>query len=273
VPWVLRRRASCAAFGEYCLRTVRAYWLARDRGTFVPQSDLGVTGLDASSAPCVRRGVVLLRSRVHLSPSPVGRPLSNAVRDGGGPLSPAPSTCRPSPSRRPGQVGWGVSPAVSLASLRRSLAAPCRPEGCRPSDHPASAFGATAVAPKPLRSRRPCGFRASRLRCSVLLPCSYCATSLGRGGGGAARAGHSCLAFFEQRTYRARARASSRGLAGRRFPVGRRRPWDLLIALRSFDPTPRVSAPLRPCSDPPAVSPRGPPRVPSIAGPGCYAGS
>jgi hypothetical protein len=143
VPWVLRRRASCAAFGEYCLRTVRAYWLARDRGTFVSRSVPGVTSLDASSAPCVRRGVVLLRSRVHLSPSPVGRPLSNAVRDGGGPLSPAPSTCRPSPSRRPGQVGWGVSPAVSLASLRRSLAAPCRPGAAGSRDHPASAFVAT----------------------------------------------------------------------------------------------------------------------------------
>jgi hypothetical protein len=216
--------------------------------------------------------VVLLRSRVHLSPSPVGRPLSNAGRDGGGPLSPAPSTYRPSPSRRTGQVGWGVSPAVPLASLRRSLAAPCRPGAAGSPDHPASAFRA-ADDTQAVASRCPCGFRASRLHRSVLLPCSYRATSL--------------VAPWRRRPVRVirgwclRAahvpgpRPGKFSRPGRwRFPVHRRRPWDLLIALRSFGPTVRVSAPSSASrSHPPAVSPRGPPRVPSIAGPGFYAGS
>jgi len=93
-----------------------------------------------------------------------------------------------------------------------------------------------------------------------------------RVGGDAARAGHSWLVFFGQRTYRARARACSRGLAGGGFPspatsVGFADPFAVLLR-----PS-RVDVPLRSRPDPPAVWPRAWPRVSSIAGSGFEVGS
>jgi hypothetical protein len=84
--------------------------------------------------------------------------------------------------------------------------------GCRPPDHPASAFSATLVAPKPLSSHRPCGFSrrvASRLRARSdrTLRSARRSRSPVAPVGDAARAGHSCLVFFGQCTFRARTRA------------------------------------------------------------------
>jgi hypothetical protein len=60
-----------------------------------------------------------------------------------------------------------------------------------------------------------------------------------------------------------------------RFSRRRRRPWDLLITLRSVAPASVAGerAFFASRSGPPAVSPRVPPRVPSIAGSGFCAGS
>jgi hypothetical protein len=166
---------------------------------------------------------------------PSGGPLSNAGRDGGGPWSPARSIRRPSPSRRrtdrPGRLSCG------FARIPSTFAGRAVPSGgCRPPDHPASALV------RPLR--HPSFAVASPLRFSCLASPLSDRTSAfrapftftGRAGGDAARAGHSCLVFFGQRTFRARARAGSRGLAGVGSCLHRRRPWDLLITLRSLDP-------------------------------------
>jgi hypothetical protein len=197
-------------------------------------------------------------------PSPVGRRRSLRRVATAGVLRHRPRRLAARRLRGAGQVGWGVSPAVALASLRRSLAAPCRP-------------GLPASGPS--RSGVGCDTRgtqaARRIALAVFLPRVSGGGDIdlagdrarvrpsrvvSRRGGDAARAGHSCLVFFGQRTFRARARAGSRGLAGGGgFPPHRRRPWDLLITLRSVAPTARVGAPSsasRP--GPPAVSPSRP---------------
>jgi hypothetical protein len=183
---------------------------------------------------------VLLRSR--RSPGAIPRraaPLSNAVaRRPGAPWSPARSIGRPSPSRRRTDRSGRLS--CGFARIPSTFAGRAVPSGgCRPPDHPASALVRDA-------SRHPS--RGRRIALAVFLPrvsvsdqtlCAFRAPFEGRAGGDAARAGHSCLVFFGQRTFRARARAGSRGLAGGALFASRpcrRRPWDLLITLRSLGP-------------------------------------
>jgi hypothetical protein len=89
----------------------------------------GGDGFDASSAPLEASSLaVLLRSRR----SPGAVPRRAMPRLYGGSRRPGVPGHRPGrlAARRlrgAGQIDRGVSPAVSLASLRRSLAAPCRP--------------------------------------------------------------------------------------------------------------------------------------------------
>jgi hypothetical protein len=147
----------------------------------------------------------------------------------------------PPDARRVGQIGRGVSLAVPVA----------HPFGvCRPRR---AVRGLPTSRTIPLRrlvrvtTPKPCPaspLRFSRLASRVCCvdrveSIGRCAARLSRRGGDAARAGHSCLVFFGQRTFRARARAGSRGLAGGALFASRpcrRRPWDLLITLRSLGP-------------------------------------
>jgi len=230
---------------------------------------------------CGRRGAVLLRS--WCSPGAVPRramPLSNAASRRAG-----------VPGHRPGRLaarrlrGAGQIDRTSLLRFRShpfDVHWPCRAVRKVPPPGP-SRFGvrvATRRHPS-RRSRRPCGFRASRLRLLSEELSHFPRARRGsiavvaRRGGDVARAGHSWLVFFGQRTYRARARAVLTAWPVAPFSCRRRHPWDLLITLRSVAPASFAGerAFFASRSGPPAVSPRVPPRVPSIAGSGCCAGS
>jgi hypothetical protein len=173
--------------------------------------------------------------RVHPVPSPVGRPRSlMRVATAGGPWSPARSIRRPSPSRRrtdrPGRLSCG------FARIPSTFAGRAVPSGgCRPPGHPASAFsrddrGTQAVAvaialavfvprvsgsigvllpPAPSRllrwRRRPCGSFVPGVLRTAHVP--------------GPRPGMVLAAW------------PASGI-----PVHRRRPWDLLITLRSLGP-------------------------------------
>jgi len=215
-------------------------------------------------------------------PSPVGRRRSlRRVRDGGGTWSPARSIGRPSPSRRRTDRP-DISPAVSLASLRRSLAVPCRPEGAAFRTIPLRRSGCDRSAPKPAV--------ASPLRFSCLASPTVCLTDSeelrkpggatlsrsSRRGGDVARAGHSWLGS----SYSART-GPAPGLFSR---PGRCRGNPVTGGVHGICSSP-FAVLLRPrvarVSAPSSRRARAhlpfrllvPPRVPSIAGSGCCAGS
>jgi hypothetical protein len=166
----------------------------------------------------------------------------------------------PPDARRVGQIGRGVSLAVPVA----------HPFGvCRPRR---AIRGLPTSRTIPLRrlvrvtTPKPCPaspLRFSRLASRVCCvdrveSIGRCAARLSRRGGDAARAGHSCLVFFGQRTFRARARAV---LAA--WPAAlsrpRRRPWGLPGPFAVL-PRPSGERASSACSGPPAVSPGGSPR-------------
>jgi len=223
-----RRRCFVRLVGESCRRIVRAYWLARGRGSFGPWSD---PGLAAATRLPLLAGVGRRPSPVARSPGTGSRRavgLSKVRSTRGKPSSPARLTTARAfaPDRSTGRLSCGSR----LASLRRLLAAPCRPGAAGLPDHPASAFRAghdtqavSRVALAVFAPRVPCSFTDRSPRAFLVAPA-----------GDAARAGHSCLVFFGQRTFRARARAV---LAA--WPAAlsrhRRRPWGL-PTLRSVAP-------------------------------------
>jgi hypothetical protein len=222
---------------------------------------------------CGRRGAVLLRSR--RSPGAVPRraaPLSKAGRDGGGSWSPARSIRRPSPSRRrtdrPGRLSCGFARIPSTFTGR---AVPSG--GCRPPDHPASAFDCDRGHPSlPVASPLRFSCTASPLIGALTVLC--CATSLV-----APWRRRPCGSFVAGVLRTAHVPGprpgSSHGLAG-------------VAALRSpatsmgfaHHPSQCCSGPMR-VGAPSSRRARAhvpfrrfvPPRVPSIAGSGCYAGS
>jgi len=153
-------------------------------------------GADAASAPSERRVAALLRPGSHPAPSFADeRPSSKRTGFGGGSFVTGPADSPPG-DRSPDRSDRGGSLAVPTASLRRKLAAPCRPGAADLPDHPAPTFVATHDT-QPW-SPRPCGFRAPRLRgkCSEHLVWRVIHCGATRRGGVAARAGHSCLAFL-----------------------------------------------------------------------------
>ena len=205
-PWVLSAGRLARRSENIAVRAVRAYRLARDREGFRLAVRSGGDGFDASSAPWGRR----------VGPSFSGARSPGAVPGGRRPLSKA--VARRRGSLVTGPVDW---PPVAFAAPDRSTGAsllrfrshpfdvrwPRRAvRGCRPPDDPASAFVATVAAPKPAVAS-PLRFSCLASPLSDRTLCAFRAPFSGRAGGDAARAGHSCLVFFGQRTFRARARA------------------------------------------------------------------
>jgi hypothetical protein len=147
-PWVQSARRLARRSENIAFRTVRAYRLARDRAALVSRSGPGVT---ASTRLPLLAGVGALSFSgrgVHPVPSPVGRPLSNAGRDGGGPWSPAPSIRRPSPSRRRTDRLRRLS--CGFARIPSTFTGRAVPSGgCRPPGPSRFGVGLRLTAPKP----------------------------------------------------------------------------------------------------------------------------
>jgi hypothetical protein len=213
--------------------------------------------------------------RVHPVPFPAGRRRSLRRVATAGVPGHRPGRLAARRLRGAGQIDRGVSRAVSLASLRRSLAAPCRPgaAGLRtiPLRRWCDRFGTQAS-----QSRRPCGFRASRLRC-LIEPLR------------SARRSRSLVAPVETPPVRViRAWCSSDSARSGPAPGLVLAAWPVSAVAFTGGVRGICSSPFAVLVQPSRVSApssvrrarahlpfrlRGPPRVPSIAGSGCYAGS
>jgi hypothetical protein len=115
-----RRRCYVRLVGENCRRVVRAYWLARGRGSFGPWPDPGLTA--AARLPLLpsvgRRPSPVARSPV---PVPAGRSGLSKVRSSTGSRRHRPGRLPPGRSHRTGRLG------VSLVVLAWHPFGVCRP--------------------------------------------------------------------------------------------------------------------------------------------------
>jgi hypothetical protein len=202
-------------------------------------------GVDAASAPSGRRVAALLRSRRPLGCRPRRyrtRPVSKRGRAGGRPFVTGPGRFAARRSlRRTDRLRTSLL-RYRIASLRRMPAAPCRPGVPTARTIPLWRL-LRPTTPKPW-SRRPCGFRASRLACKGVVTCARLSSRWKRVELRRRPRGSFVAGVLQTAHVPGPRSGCSRGLTGAAFaspaaPVG------FAATLRSVVPTPRVSAPRR----------------------------